>query len=39
MTWKANTFSPFAGVALIYLCLTLPLVALNTYLERSYRIQ
>lgn len=39
MTWKANTFSPFAGVALIYLCLTLPLVALNTHLERSYRIQ
>jgi polar amino acid transport system permease protein len=24
MTWKANTFSPFAGVALIYLIMTLP---------------
>lgn len=39
MTWKANTFSPFAGVALIYLCMTLPLVGLNGYLERKYRIQ
>jgi polar amino acid transport system permease protein len=38
MTWKANTFSPFAGVALIYLCMTLPLVGLNMYLERRYRI-
>jgi len=38
MTWKANTFSPFAGVALIYLALTLPLVGLNAYLERKYRI-
>lgn len=38
MTWKANTFSPFAGVALIYLSLTLPLVGLNAYLERKYRI-
>ena len=27
MTWKANTFSPFAGVALFYLCMTLPLIA------------
>src|SRR5271166_3093042 len=33
MTWKANTFSPFAGVALFYLCMTLPLVALNARLE------
>jgi len=39
MTWKANTFSPFAGVALIYLCMTLPLVGLNGWLERKYRIQ
>src|ERR1700704_4824352 len=29
MTWQANTFSPFAGVALFYLVLTLPLVRLN----------
>jgi His/Glu/Gln/Arg/opine family amino acid ABC transporter permease subunit len=37
MTWKANTFSPFAGVALIYLCMTLPLVALNARLEKHFR--
>ena len=36
MTWKANTFSPFAGVALFYLCMTLPLVALNAHLEKQY---
>lgn len=39
MTWKANTFSPFAGVALMYLCMTLPMQALNTWLERKYRIR
>jgi His/Glu/Gln/Arg/opine family amino acid ABC transporter permease subunit len=38
MTWKANTFSPFAGVALFYLALTLPLLALNAWLERRYRV-
>jgi His/Glu/Gln/Arg/opine family amino acid ABC transporter permease subunit len=38
MTWKANTFSPFAGVALGYLVLTLPLIAINSWLERRYRI-
>ena len=38
MTWKANTFSPFAGVALFYLALTLPLLALNNWLEKRYRI-
>jgi His/Glu/Gln/Arg/opine family amino acid ABC transporter permease subunit len=38
MTWQANTFSPFAGVALFYLVLTLPLVWLNTRLEQRYRI-
>jgi polar amino acid transport system permease protein len=38
MTWQANTFSPFAGVALIYLLLTLPLVWLNARLEQRYRI-
>ncbi len=38
MTWKANTFSPFAGVALFYLLLTLPLLALNGWLERRYRV-
>ncbi len=39
MTWKANTFSPFAGVALIYVAMTLPLVWLNGFLERKYRIR
>ena len=38
MTWKANTFSPFAGVALIYLALTLPLLGLNGWVERRYRV-
>ena len=38
MTWQANTFSAFAGVALFYLLLTLPLVWLNTRLEQRYRI-
>src|SRR6185312_5361143 len=31
MSWKANTFSPFAGVTLCYLAMTLPLIALNRY--------
>lgn len=39
MTWKANTFSPFAGVALCYLAMTLPMQALNTRLERRFRIR
>ena len=38
MAWKANTFSPFAGVALCYLLMTLPLLALNDYLEKRYRV-
>jgi polar amino acid transport system permease protein len=38
MTWKANTFSPFAGVALGYLMLTLPLIAINAWLERRYAV-
>lgn len=38
MTWKANTFSPFAGVGLFYLALTLPLLALTGWLERRFRI-
>lgn len=37
MTWKANTFSPFAGVALFYLCMTLPLVGLNAHLEKRFK--
>lgn len=38
MTWKANTFSPFFGVALIYLSLTLPLVWASHRLERRYAV-
>jgi polar amino acid transport system permease protein len=38
MTWKANTFSPFVGVAMIYLTLTLPLVWLSRVLERRYAV-
>lgn len=38
MTWKANTFSPFFGVALIYLILTLPLIWLSNNLERRYAV-
>lgn len=39
MSWKANTFSPFVGVALGYLLLTLPLIAANAWLERRFRLQ
>jgi polar amino acid transport system permease protein len=38
MTWQANTFSPFAGVALMYLMMTLPLVALVARLEAKWRV-
>lgn len=38
MTWKANTFSPFAGVALIYLALTLPMIWLLGWLEKKFSI-
>ncbi len=38
MSWKANTFSPFVGVALGYLLLTLPLIGVNAWLERRYRV-
>jgi His/Glu/Gln/Arg/opine family amino acid ABC transporter permease subunit len=39
MTWKANTFSPFAGVALFYLAMTLPMQGLNQYVERRFRMR
>jgi His/Glu/Gln/Arg/opine family amino acid ABC transporter permease subunit len=39
MTWKANTFSPFAGVALCYLAMTLSMQALNAWVERRYRMR
>lgn len=38
MTWKANTFSPFAGVALLYLAMTLPLLSVARYLEQRYKV-
>lgn len=38
MTWKANTFSPFAGVALIYLLMTLPLIWLVSRLEKRFSV-
>ena len=38
MTWKANTFSPFAGVALIYLLLTLPLIWVVGRLEKKFSV-
>ncbi len=38
MTWKANTFSPFAGVALVYLVLTLPMIWLLGRLEKKFSI-
>lgn len=39
MTWKANTFSPFAGVALFYLCMTLPMQWVNQKVEQKFRIR
>ncbi|MDD3445806.1 MAG: amino acid ABC transporter permease [Zavarzinia sp.] len=33
MTWKANTFSPFAAIALCYLALIIPLSILARWLE------
>lgn len=39
MTWKANTFSPFAGVALFYLIMTISMQALTVWIERKYRIR
>jgi polar amino acid transport system permease protein len=38
MSWQANTFSPFVGVALGYLLLTLPLMGMNVWLEKRFRI-
>ena len=38
MVWSSNTFSPFAGVALFYLILTVPLITLNAYVEKRFRV-
>lgn len=34
VAWKVNVFSPYAGVALLYLAMTLPMTKLARYLER-----
>lgn len=34
VAWKVNVFSPFAGVTLLYLAMTLPMTHLARYLER-----
>jgi polar amino acid transport system permease protein len=34
VAWKVNVFSPFAGVTLLYLAMTLPLTHVARYLER-----
>ncbi len=38
MTWKANTFSPFAGVALVYLLMTLPMMWAVSKLEARFAV-
>lgn len=38
MTWKANTFSPFAGVGLIYLLMTLPMIWFVSRLEKRFTV-
>lgn len=32
--WKSNTFSPFAGVAVVYLSMTIPMTKLARYFEK-----
>ncbi len=34
VAWKVNVFSPFAGVTVLYLAMTLPLTHLARHLER-----
>jgi His/Glu/Gln/Arg/opine family amino acid ABC transporter permease subunit len=38
MTWKANTFSPFAGVALVYLLMTMPMMWAVSKLETRFAV-
>jgi polar amino acid transport system permease protein len=35
VAWKVNVFSPYAGVALLYLAMTLPMTKLARYLEKK----
>ncbi|MCX7845053.1 MAG: amino acid ABC transporter permease [Dictyoglomaceae bacterium] len=37
VAWKANVFSPFIGVTLFYLIMTIPLTRLSSYLEKRLR--
>ncbi|MGC9001884.1 MAG: amino acid ABC transporter permease [Dictyoglomus sp.] len=37
VAWKANVFSPFLGVTLIYLLMTLPLTRLSVWLEKRLK--
>jgi len=37
VAWKANVFSPFIGVALIYLIMTFPLTRLSSYMEKRLK--
>ncbi len=37
VVWKANVFSPFLGVTLIYLLMTLPLTRLSVWLEKRLK--
>ncbi|PMQ00740.1 MAG: ABC transporter permease [Dictyoglomus sp. NZ13-RE01] len=37
VAWKANVFSPFLGVTLFYLVMTVPLTRLSSYLEKRLK--
>ncbi len=37
VAWKANVFSPFIGVTLFYLIMTIPLTRLSSYLEKRLK--
>ena len=37
VAWKANVFSPFIGVTLFYLVMTVPLTRLSVYLEKRLK--
>jgi len=37
VAWKANVFSPFLGVTLIYLLMTLPLTRLSIWMEKRLK--
>lgn len=37
VAWKANVFSPFIGVTIFYLIMTIPLTRLSSYLEKRLK--